>query len=279
MTKEEILSALHDCVRKLGRNPSLRELRRMCGVTEDAVYKKCGGLAKALRAAKLEPMGSGFEVRTSTLLLDWAALARKLGRLPTAQSYMKSGRYSTTPFVKRCGRWQYVPQEFLRFVREQGIESEWADVIQMTGRKQEGESRAKARTKAAPRRHWDQPVLLRDRPVYGGPLPMPGLACEPVTEIGVVYLFGMVAGQMGFMVQRMQTGFPDCEALRRVERGKWQRVSIEFEYESRNFMKHRHNADDCDVIICWRHNWPECPKRLEVIELSKVVRAIAAASS
>jgi len=275
MTKEEILSALHDCVRKLGRNPRMRELCRMCGVTEETVYKNFGSLAKALRAAKLEPMGSGFEIRTSTLLLDWAALARRMGRLPSARNYAKSGRYSTTPLIKRSGRWQYIPQAFLRFVHEEGIESEWDDVIQMISRKPTGDNRGKIRTKASPSRRWDQPVLLRDRPIYGEPLPMPGLACEPVSEIGVVYLFGMVAGQMGFMVQRMQTGFPDCEAMRRVEPGKWQRVSIEFEFESRNFMKHRHHADACDVIICWRHNWPECPGRLEVIELSKVVRGMA----
>lgn len=24
-----------------------------------------------------------------------------------------------------------------------------------------------------------------------------------------------------------------------------------------------------DVIVCWMHNWPECPKRIEVIELKK----------
>ncbi|HET6843209.1 MAG TPA: hypothetical protein VFK06_16265 [Candidatus Angelobacter sp.] len=279
MTKEEILSALHDCVRKLGRNPRVRELRRMCGVTEDAIYKNFGSLAQALRAAKLEPMGSGFEVRTSTVLLDWAALARRMGRLPSARSYAKSGRYSTSPLVKCSGRWQYVPQAFLHFVHEEGIESEWDDVIQLISRKPAGDNRGKLRTKASPSRRWDQPVLLRDRPIYGEPLPMPGLACEPVSEIGVVYLFGMVAGQMGFMVQRMQTGFPDCEAMRRVEPGKWQRVSIEFEFESRNFMKHRHHADACDVIICWRHNWPECPERLEVIELSKVVRGMVAAGS
>jgi len=26
------------------------------------------------------------------------------------------------------------------------------------------------------------------------------------------------------------------------------------------------------VIVCWVHNWPECPKKIEVIELSKVIR-------
>ena len=25
------------------------------------------------------------------------------------------------------------------------------------------------------------------------------------------------------------------------------------------------------MIICWVHNWPECPEWIEVIELSKIV--------
>ena len=70
----------------------------------------------------------------------------------------------------------------------------------------------------------------------------------------------------------MQAGFPDCIAMRETAPGKWQRVRVEFEFESRNFRKHRHRQDRCDVIVCWVHNWKECP--LEVVELSKVVRGM-----
>jgi hypothetical protein len=48
-----------------------------------------------------------------------------------------------------------------------------------------------------------------------------------------------------------------------------QPVRIEFEYQSRNFMKHMHDVKGCDVIVCWEHNWPECP--IEVIELKSLV--------
>jgi hypothetical protein len=52
-----------------------------------------------------------------------------------------------------------------------------------------------------------------------------------------------------------------------VEAGKWQRVRIEFEYQSRNFVAHFHDVRKCDMIVCWEHNWKECP--LEVIELKQ----------
>jgi len=38
---------------------------------------------------------------------------------------------------------------------------------------------------------------------------------------------------------------------------------------------HGHNAGECDVIVCWRHNWKECP--LRVIELSTAVKELKAA--
>jgi hypothetical protein len=91
------------------------------------------------------------------------------------------------------------------------------------------------------------------------------LVCGPVNEQGVIFLFGVMAEKLGFVVLRIQTEFPDCEALMQVEEVKWERVRIEFEYESRNFLKHLHEAGECDVIVCWRHNWPECP--LDVVEL------------
>jgi hypothetical protein len=52
-----------------------------------------------------------------------------------------------------------------------------------------------------------------------------------------------------------------------------QRVRIEFEFESRSFVKHRHPHNGCDLIVCWAHNWPQCPPNLEVIELNKVLAA------
>jgi hypothetical protein len=93
------------------------------------------------------------------------------------------------------------------------------------------------------------------------------LAHGPMNEQGVLFLFGAVAEQLGFLVTRIQAGYPDCEAMVEVAPGVWQRIRIELEYESRNFVMHQHDLADCDAIVCWIDNWPECP--LPVIELSK----------
>jgi hypothetical protein len=96
----------------------------------------------------------------------------------------------------------------------------------------------------------------------------------PANEMGVMILFGMLAGELGFQIEAVQGKYPDIEAKRQIQPGKWQRVWIEVEYESRNFTLHGHDPSKCNIIVCWRHNWVNCPKHIEVIELSKIVAAL-----
>lgn len=115
---------------------------------------------------------------------------------------------------------------------------------------------------------------LPDRPMLGPPTRPCGLAYEPVNEMGVMALFCMLSRQLGFVIESVQSAFPDCEAKMEVEPGRWQHFRIEFEYESRNFRDHRHDPEKCDLIVCWRHNWKDCPPNLQVLELSKVMGRI-----
>jgi hypothetical protein len=110
--------------------------------------------------------------------------------------------------------------------------------------------------------------------VYGEPLGLAAMAHAPTNELGVLFLFGILAADLGFRVERLQAAFPDCEAKREVAPGKWELVFIELEIYSRNFKLHRHNPRGCHAIVCWKHNWPDCPEWLEVIELSKVVKGL-----
>jgi hypothetical protein len=115
---------------------------------------------------------------------------------------------------------------------------------------------------------------LKDRPLLGAPMQLPAMAYEPVNEMGVMVLFSMLAQQLGFVIESVQSSFPDCEAKIEVEPGRWQHFRIEFEYESRGFKLHGHDPSQCDLIVCWRHNWKGCPPNLQVLELSKLVGQI-----
>lgn len=112
---------------------------------------------------------------------------------------------------------------------------------------------------------------FQDRPLMGAPTQLPGLAHEPVNEMGVLVLFAMLSRQLGFIIDAVQAGFPDLLARMEVQPGRWQPVRVEVEYESRNFKRHGHDARQCDLIVCWRHNWTNCPPNLQVLELSKIV--------
>ena len=61
------------------------------------------------------------------------------------------------------------------------------------------------------------------------------LAYCPTNEAGVLFLFGSLAVELGFMVTSLQVAFPDCQAMRRVEGGKWQPIWVEFEYRKPQF--------------------------------------------
>ena len=112
---------------------------------------------------------------------------------------------------------------------------------------------------------------LKDRPLLGAPMSLPAMAYEPVNEMGVMVLFSMLAQQLGFVIEYVQAGFPGCQARIEVEPGRWQHFRIEFEYESLQFKKHGHDPSQCDLIVCWRHNWKNCPPHIQVLELSNLV--------
>ena len=101
-----------------------------------------------------------------------------------------------------------------------------------------------------------------------------GFLHAPVNEAGVMILFGALAEGLGLLIETVRAAFPDCEAKRRIGPGRWERVRIEFEFRSRAFRDHGHDPQGCETIVCWEHNWPECP--LEVLELKTAVAVLAA---
>jgi hypothetical protein len=61
----------------------------------------------------------------------------------------------------------------------------------------------------------------------GRPIKIDGMAYAPTNEQGVVFLFGRLAPRLGFHVEHVQTGFPDCIARRR---GKICRIEFDRHY-------------------------------------------------
>jgi hypothetical protein len=268
MTKEEVLAAILDCTEKLGYVPSCNELRKHGKISREQLKKHFGTFTKALQQCNLKRRAVGKKLEMKDLFTDWAGVVRSLEKLPTVCEYEDRSKYSQRPLLARFGSWAQAPSGMRMYAEENSMTEEWKDVLAIVAA-QDRISRERDGVFGATVGGMREGRVFTDRPMYG-PLMRPcPLICGPINEAGVVYLFGTMAEQMGYVVLRMQSEFPDCEAFRLVEEERWQRVRIEFEYESRNFLRHLHPVNDCDVIVCWRHNWPECP--LEVVELRALV--------
>lgn len=266
LSKSHILDAIRNCANNLGRPPSRSEFKSKTGISEYHVLRHFPNWREAVRAAGLQPDSTNLRLDDVTLLQDWGEFVRKIRQIPTRSHYSREGRFSPGVFEKHFGSWSRLPSRFREFAKGK---PEWADVLPLLPA-----SDPKLQQKSEKPSSGDRPryTKLQDRSTYGNPIDFRGLRHEPVNEQGVVFLFGMVARELGYMVEAVQIGFPDCEAKRQVEGGKWQRVRIEFEFESRNY---DHPIDGCDVIVCWRHNWPECPSHIEVIELQSIIGTLA----
>lgn len=114
---------------------------------------------------------------------------------------------------------------------------------------------------------------MSDLSIVGDLINFRGLVYAPLNENGVVFLFGKVMEDLNIYVEEIKPGFPDCIARRFTGKG-WLRIRIEFEYKSKNFQIHGHDTNGCDIIVCWEHDWDDCPSNLEVIELKDVIQGL-----
>ena len=111
----------------------------------------------------------------------------------------------------------------------------------------------------------EKTASVRKGSIVGDPIHVEGLTYGPLNEQGVVYLFALLSKKLGFIVEEIKSSFPDAKGRRKNARGQWEEVWIEFEYKSSNFKAHGHDSSECDLIVCWEHDWKGCT--LEVVEL------------
>lgn len=280
-TRDEILEAIRDVATRLRHPPSRAEFIRESGISEYKVLRHFDRWNDAVKHAGLAPDTSNLKIEDEDLLMDWGTFVRTDRQIPARSRYERHGKYSAGTLERRFGTWSSIPDKFREYAK---AKQEWADVLVLlpatTGLKQQGTSRAlpvspNVNSRGSNRSRVPTYKSLDGRPTYGSPMDFRGMRHKPVNEAGVVFLFGMVAKELGFLVEAVQTGYPDCEAKRQVGPEKWQRVRIEFEFESRNFRDHGHTVDGCDIIVCWRHNWNECPESLEILELAVEIQTLA----
>ena len=272
INEEIILESIRAIAQGCGRAPSRSEFVSIAKISEHQLLRFFPSWNAAVAAAGFQPNTLSAKLEDRQLLEDWAHVARKNRAIPSRRTYRREGQYDPRNMVRRLGPWSSFPELFRKFAADK---PEWRDVVALLPPAAPKQLRTQANATLPSSPHnKSHHTALKDRAIYGEPIHFRGLRHEPVNEHGVILLFGMVAKELGYMVEAVQGGFPDCEAKRQIAPKRWQRVHIEFEFESRNYREHGHPFDGCDVIVCWRHNWDDCPDHIEVLELSTRIKSL-----
>jgi Homing endonuclease associated repeat len=270
MTRQEVRAAILAVAEKLKQVPTVPELMKHAGIDRPEIRKHFGNYKQALEECNLEVPERGRKVEIDRLFLDWAEVVRALKKIPTVFEYERRSKYSSRPLTRCAGSWNMVAERMKLYADENGLDGEFRDVLELVDSRPGGERGGAAVSSTEVSTEASAERLKDSRPTYGALIAAWGHVYGPTNEGGVISLFGAMAATLGFLILKVQSEFPDCEAVRVAGKDRNRPVRIEFEYESRNFLRHMHDPNGCDIIVCWEHNWPECP--LEVVELKNAVR-------
>jgi hypothetical protein len=248
-TDDEIVCYLQDLAVRLGKETvTTRDVQRDARISPATIHRRFGGFSEVLVKAGLRPMRIYKRNRTA-MLQELASLMAGLGRIPSKTEVRKNLSHTFRSFEIEFGSLSKAC-ELAKSVQSEGKEGDGSPtpvaVVSLT------------RTKGRRR--------------YGAAIDFRGLRHAPINELGVVLLFGMLAEELGFVVESVQDGFPDCDAKLRRADGTFEGVRIEFEFRSSEFNRHGHDLNACDLIVCWLHDWADCP--LDVITLSDKIEEL-----
>jgi hypothetical protein len=271
--KEVCLAELRRVAELLGRKAfTVATFDAHATVSSQAVRMRCGGWDRALHEAGLSapPRIGGKPVPFATLARALAQATVALGRLPTLTEVARHADRHPQTFSKRWSGYAGFKRAALAHLLGSAaplpVGPEVRELLEAEQRALQGGTAGKRRRGRGPQAGRRRP-MLRPPPALRHRLDFRGFAYAPTCEQGVVQLFGAVARDLGFQILHTRSAFPDCVAIR--NKIMWR---IEFEYTSRDFRRHRHAPEGCDLIVCWRHDWPDCP--LRVLALEEIVKKL-----
>jgi hypothetical protein len=221
-----------------------------------------GGWINALKAAKLDVHPNYHEeISLDALSQEFLKVTSELCRIPTVAQLSRRSAHCKNTFTRKFGSYTSFKRKIIIYLLKQDkisgeiralFEKHLADI---------GLTDSKSSTTS--------PIMPHEQ---GHHLGFRAFAFAPTYETEVVSIFGAVAGELGFEIVAQREAFPDCEARRLTDfrRRRYRKCLIEFELKSSDFRRHGHPADGCDLIVCWTHDWKDCP--LDVLELSSEIK-------
>jgi len=221
--------------------------------------RKFGTWVKALSAAELRVSPHAFETQEvpfKNLVADFMKVAQDLGHAPTLIQLSRRSKHGQYLFSKKHGGYPAFKSKVASYLLNQGMSiPDWLDIR---------EEPHKVTSSEAPIRAHEHGRILGFR----------SIAHEPTYEQEVVGLFTLVADELGFEILCLREEFPDCEANRKIPgpRKRYKKCLIEFELRSSDYYRHKHPINGSDLVVCWLHDWTECP--IEVLELKSAIRKL-----
>lgn len=281
-TREALIAAARSvAAQRASTRLSLSVFCAATGINPARIYARFDDWPTLCAEAGLLPGEKPPEISSDRLLADLHAAIMEAGGFERSATLLRRVPASPGTYYRRFGDWGGMLRALKTWTAAHAPDFPYTRELE---RRLANQARRKPRGGVAPAALPTSPPWRSvGARVSGAPLAFRGMASAPVNEMGVVLVFGMVAADIGYAVDAIGTAFPDCAARRLVADGpggvlgadaRWEPVRVEFEYRSRNFFYHGHDADECDVVICWQHDWPDCP--LEVLVLEDVVASLMA---
>jgi hypothetical protein len=267
ITKDDLLAAATAMAARLGARPCTMAL--FCGETgigQYAITRHFGSWKALCKAAGL---GVRERVTNDQVFAAMRDAFLACGGIVGRNAFLARFAYSENVLLRRFGGWANTLAQFHGWAAANDPAFPYLNALA-----------ARVAELAAARQPPRPGPLGPPWPSLGGRacgerlIDLPALLFAPTNEIGVVVAFAMTAERLGYAFESIGQEFPDCIAKRLVGEGRWETVRIEFEFRARNFLRHGHDLEGCDVIVCWENDWPDCP--IEVLELKSRIAALGA---
>jgi len=250
---------------ELGRDYlTAKEFNERGEVSAHRVVRAFGSWHEALRAANLQPSPNfKRQVPLADLAADFLRATVDLARVPSLVQLTRRSKYVSHTFGGRHGGYGQFKRLAIDYILSRGARMPPA-IRELL----EAERRQLAVTDRA------EPDFVPTPHRQGRTLNFRAFAYSPTSEHDVVQMFGAVADELGFEIVGNRSAFPDCEARRRGPgaRETFMPCLIEYEFASSDFRRHGHPSVGCDLVVCWEHDWKECP--IEVLELKDAIRSL-----
>jgi hypothetical protein len=263
-SKEELIAKAQALAKEKGTaRLGIVEFRRATGHGADLIYRRFGSWRGLCEAAGLQATSWNTRVGDDDIFAAMRDAFVASGGIVTRTAFELKFKFSANVIVRRFRTWHNALVEFEAWAKANEPAFPYFDELA------ERIAVKPSVTTFGPAPQTGPPWPSCGAKPCGEPIGFRALAHAPVGEIGVVLAFGMLAHELGYSIETVTPSFPDCLAKRRVEGGRWEPVRIEFEHKSRSFREHEHDPAGCDLIVCWEHDWPECP--IEVLEIKSAI--------